>query len=81
MQSIVIMFDKGFFLILSLKVDKQVLSIVFSEYGNYYLLFFDITLNFLKKNIYANLLTRCDDTCIITPYLFIFTLATPLLLI
>ena len=34
-------------------------------------MFFDITLNFLEKNIYANLLTRCDDACIITPYLFI----------
>ena len=34
--------------------------------------FFDITLNFLKKNMYANLLTRCDDTCVITPYLFIY---------
>ena len=48
------------------------LRIVFSEYKNYYLLFFDITLNFLKKNIYANLLIRCDDTCVITPYLFIY---------
>ena len=45
---------------------------VFGEYGNYCLLFFDITLNFLKKNMYANLLTRCDDACIITPYLFIY---------
>ena len=72
MQSIVIMFDKVFFNIKSLKLDKQFLSIVFSEYGNYYLLFFDITLNFLKKNIYGNLLTRCDDACIITPYLFIY---------
>ena len=33
--------------------------------------FFDITLNFLEKNMYANLLTRCDDACVITPYLFI----------
>ena len=69
LQSIVIMFDKVFFNIKSLKLDKQFLSIVFSEYRNYYLLFFDITLNFLEKNIYANLLTRCDDTCAITPYL------------
>ena len=73
MQSIVIMFDKVFFNIESLKLDKQFLSIVFSEYGNYYLLFFDITLNFLEKNIYANLLTRCDDACVITIiYLFIY---------
>ena len=71
MQSIVIMFDKVFFNIKSLKLDKQFSSIVFSEYRNYYLLFFDITLNFLEKNIYANLLTRCDDACLITPYLFI----------
>ena len=63
------MFDKVFFNIKSLKLDKQFLSIVFREYRNYYLLFFDITLNFLEKNIYANLLTRCDDTYIITPYL------------
>ena len=36
--------------------------------------FFDIILNFLEKNIYhyANLLTRCDDACIITPYSFYF---------
>ena len=34
--------------------------------------FFDIILNFLEKNMYANLLTRCDDACIITPYLFIY---------
>ena len=66
------MFDKVFFNIESLKLDKQFLSIVFSEYGNYYLLFFDITSSFLKKNIYANLLTRCDDACVITPYLFIY---------
>ena len=72
MQSIVIMFDKVFFNIETLKLDKQFLSIVFSEYGNYYFLFFDITLNFLKKNIYANLLTTCDDACVITPYLFIY---------
>ena len=71
LQSIV-MFDKAFFNIKSLKLDKQFLSIVFSEYGNYYLLFFDITLNFFEKNIYANLLTRCDDDCIITHYLFIY---------
>ena len=58
------MFDKVVFNIESLKLDKQFLSIVFSEYGNYNLLFFDITLNFLKKNIYANLLTRCDDACV-----------------
>ena len=45
---------------------------VFGEYGNYCLLFFDITLNFLKKNMYANLLTRCDDASVITPYLFIY---------
>ena len=70
MQSIVIMFDKVFFNIESLKLDKQFLSIVFSEYGNYYLLFFDITSNFLEKNIYAILLTRCDDACVTTPYLF-----------
>ena len=63
---------KFFFNIESLKLDKQFLSIVFSEYGNYYLLFFDITLNFLEKNIYANILTRCDDACVITPYLFIY---------
>ena len=66
------MFDKPFFNIESLKLDKQFLRIVFSEYRNYYLLLFDITLNFHEKNIYANLLTRCDDTCIITPYLFIY---------
>ena len=35
-------------------------------------MFFDITSNFLEKNIYANLLTRCDDACVITPYLFIY---------
>ena len=64
------MFDEAFFDIKSLKLDKQFLSIVFSEYGNYYLLFFDIISNFLEKNIYANLLTRCDDAYIITPYLF-----------
>ena len=34
--------------------------------------FFDTTLNFLEKNMYANLLTRCDDACVITPYLFIY---------
>ena len=65
------MFDKAFFNIESLKIDKQFLSIVFSEYGNY-CLFFDITSNFPEKNIYANLLTRCDDACVITPYLFIY---------
>ena len=64
------MFDEAFFDIESLKLDKQFLSIVFSEYRNYCLLFFDITLNFLEKNMYANLLTRCDGACIITPYLF-----------
>ena len=37
------------------------------------LIVFDITLNFLKKNMYANLLTRYDDACVITPYLFIYT--------
>ena len=63
---------KFFFNIESLKLDKQFLSIVFSEYRHYYLLFFDITLNFLEKNIYANLLTRWDDACVITPYLFIY---------
>ena len=68
------MFDEAFFNIESLKLHKQFLSIVFSEYGNYCLLFFDITSNFLEKNIYANLLTRCDDTCVITPYLYIYTL-------
>ena len=67
-----IIINKVFFNIESLELDKQFLSIVFSEYRNYYLLFFDITLNFLKKNIYANLLTRCDDICVITPYLFIY---------
>ena len=51
---------------------KILMCVVFGEYGNYCLLFFDITLNFLEKNMYANLLTRCDDNCIITPYLFIF---------
>ena len=45
---------------------------VFGEYENYCLFFFDITLNFLEKNMYANLLTRCDDACVITPYLFIY---------
>ena len=63
---------KFFFNIESLKLDKQFLSIVLSEYGNYYLLLFDITSNFLEKNIYVNLLTRCDDACVITPYLFIY---------
>ena len=38
------------------------------------LIVFDITLNFLEKNIYANLLTRCDDARVITPYLFIYLL-------
>ena len=33
---------------------------------------FLITSNFLEKNIYANFLTRCDDACVITPYLFIY---------
>ena len=64
------MFDKVFFNIESLKLDKQFLSIVFSEYRNYYLLFFDITLNFLKKNTYANLLTRCDDSCHNTLFIY-----------
>ena len=68
------MFDKAFFNIYNLKLDKQFLCIVFSEYGNYCLLFFDINLNILEKNMYANLLTRCDDTCVITPYLFIYLL-------
>ena len=67
---IVIMFDEAFFDIKSLKLHKQFLCVVFGEYGNYCLLFFDITLNFLKKYMYANLLTRCDDACIITPYFF-----------
>ena len=58
-----------------MKLDKQFLCVVFGEYGNYCLLFFDITLNFLEKNMYANLLTRCDDACVITPYLFIYPLA------
>ena len=48
------------------------MCVVFGEYGNYCFLFFDITLNFLEKNIYVNLLTRCDDACVITPYLFIY---------
>ena len=69
------MFDEAFFDIESLKLDKQFLCVVFGEYGNYCLLFFDITLNFLEKNMYANLLTRCDDSCVITPYLFIYTAA------
>ena len=38
------------------------------------LIVFDITLNFLEKNMYANLLTRCDDACVITPYLSIYLL-------
>ena len=59
---------------MSLKLDKQFLCVVFGEYGNYCLSFFDITLNFHEKNMYANLLTRCDDACIITPYLFIYWL-------
>ena len=62
---------KLFFDIESLKLDKQFLCVVFGEYRNYCLLFFDTTLNFLEKNMYANLLTRCDDAYIITPYLFI----------
>ena len=66
------MFDEAFFDIESLKLDKQFLCVVFDEYGNYCLLFFDITLNFLEKNMSANLLTRCDDACVITPYLFIY---------
>ena len=66
------MFDEAFFDIKILKLDKQFLCVVFGEYGNYCLLFFDITLNFLEKNMYANLLARCDDACIITPYLFIY---------
>ena len=63
---------KLFFDIESLKLDKQFLCVVFGKYGNYCLLFFDITSNFLEKNVYANLLTRCDDACVITPYLFIY---------
>ena len=66
------MFDKAFFKIESLKLDKQFLNIAFSEYGNITHCFFDITSNFLEKNIYANLLTRYDDACVITPYLFIY---------
>ena len=66
------MFDEAFFDIESLKLDKQFLCVVFGEYGNYCLLFFDITLNCLEQNMYANLLIRCDDTCVITPYLFIY---------
>ena len=65
------MFGEAFFDIESLKPDKQFLCVVFGEYGNYCLLFFDITLNCLKNNMHVNLLTRCDDTCVITPYLFI----------
>ena len=38
-------------------------------------MFFDITSNFLEKNIYANLLTRCDDACVITPYLLIYLIS------
>ena len=72
MQSIVMMFDKVFFNIESLKLDMEFLSIVFSEYENYYLLFFDITSNFLEKNIYANLLTRCDDACFIIYLIYLF---------
>ena len=63
---------KLFFEIESLKLDKQFLCVVFGEYGNYWLLFFDITLTFLEKNMYANLLTRCDEACVIAPYLFIY---------
>ena len=70
--SIVITLDEAFFDIESLKLDKQFLCVVFGEYRNYCLLFFDITLNFLEKNMYANLLTRCDDNCVIRPYLFIY---------
>ena len=33
-------------------------------------------MNFLEKNMYANLLTRCDDACVITPYLFIYNMST-----
>ena len=66
------MFDEAFFDIESLKLDKQFLCVVFSEYRNYCLLFFDITLNFLQKNMYANLLTRCDNASIITHYLFVY---------
>ena len=47
---------------------------VFGEYGNYCLLFFDIILNFLEKNMCVNLLTRWYDACVITPYLFIYLL-------
>ena len=65
---------KLFFDIESLKLDKQFLCVVFGEYGNYCLLFFEITLNFLKKNMFANLLTRCNDACIITSYLFVYYL-------
>ena len=31
-----------------------------------------------EKNIYANLLTRCDDACIITPYLSITVIGEPM---
>ena len=73
LKSIVITFDEAFFFdVESLKLDKQFLCVVFSEYRYYCLLFFDITLNFLKKNMYANLLIRCDDTCVITPSLLIY---------
>ena len=68
------MLDEAFFDIESLKLDEQFLCVVFGEYRNYCLLFFDITLNFLEKNVYANLLSRCDDACVITPYLFIYNL-------
>ena len=39
---------------------------------------FLINLNFIEKNMYANLLTRCDDACVITPYLFILFTSTAL---
>ena len=73
------MFDEAFFDIESLKLDKQFLCLVFGEYRNYCLLFSDITLNFLKKNMLANLLTRCDDTCVITPWPYLFYLLNSLL--
>ena len=45
------MFDEAFFDVESLKLDKQFLCVVFGEYGNYCLLFFDITSHFLEKNM------------------------------
>ena len=47
----------------SLKFDKQFLSISFSEY-RILLIVFDICSNFLKNNVYANLLTKCDNACV-----------------